>query len=229
MKRSEINSALKGALDLLKTHGWHLPAWEGWSDDDRRQDPVTAGFLVDHQMGWDVTDFGLGNFASCGLTLFCLRNGRAGEPGERTYAEKLLFVGEGQLTPAHRHKQKTEDIINRGGGILVMECAPSDEDGRAVDAPVTVLVDGTPHHRDAWQPIDLLPGQSITLERGIYHRFYAKPGHGPVLGGEVSEVNDDNTDNYFLEEVGRFAAIEEDEAPLRRLWNEELSRVERGA
>ena len=33
--------------------------------------------------------------------------------------------------------------------------------------------------------------------------------------GEVSQCNDDNTDNRFYEPVGRFPAIEEDEAPYR--------------
>lgn len=221
MKRSEINHALRSAMDLLQVHGWHLPAWANWTDEDRRKNAATAAFLLNHQMGWDVTDFGTGRFATCGLTLFCLRNGIVAEPAERTYAEKLLFIGEGQETPAHRHLSKMEDIINRGGGVLVMECAASDENGVVLDTPLTVLVDGTAHRTAAWQPIDLVPGQSITLERGVYHRFYAKPGHGSVLGGEVSEVNDDKSDNYFLDEVGRFAAIEEDETPLRRLWNEE--------
>ena len=35
-----------------------------------------------------------------------------------------------------------------------------------------------------------------------------------MLVGEVSLVNDDDTDNRFLEPVGRFPAIEEDEPPL---------------
>jgi len=41
-----------------------------------------------------------------------------------------------------------------------------------------------------------------------------------VLVGEVSKVNDDNTDNRFYESVGRFSAIEEDEAPLYLLVND---------
>ena len=32
--------------------------------------------------------------------------------------------------------------------------------------------------------------------------------------------NDDNTDNRFYEEMGRFPTIEEDEAPYRLLCNE---------
>lgn len=33
-----------------------------------------------------------------------------------------------------------------------------------------------------------------------------------MLIGEVSQCNDDNTGNRFYEEMGRFPAIEEDEA-----------------
>ena len=35
--------------------------------------------------------------------------------------------------------------------------------------------------------------------------------------GEVSTVNDDNTDNIFREPIGRFSDIEEDEAPRHLL------------
>ena len=45
------------------------------------------------------------------------------------------------------------------------------------------------------------------------------PRASPYLG-EVSRVNDDNTDNYFLEPTYRFAEIEEDEAILHPLCNE---------
>ena len=38
--------------------------------------------------------------------------------------------------------------------------------------------------------------------------------------GEVSKVNDDTTDNYFLEPTARFADIEEDEPVLHPLCNE---------
>ena len=76
-----------------------------------------------------------------------------------------------------------------------------------------------------WAPLRLSPGESVTIDRGVYHRFYGEPGGGPVLAGEVSQVNDDRTDNYFLEQLGRFAAIEEDELPARLLWNEIAARA----
>ena len=54
----------------------------------------------------------------------------------------------------------------------------------------------------------------------IAHIFGPKPGTGDLIVGEVSKVNDDNTDNYFLEPVARFADIDEDEPILHPLCNE---------
>jgi len=220
MKRSEINAAIARAIALLRENGWSLPPWGHWTAEQYASAADTAGYLRDHQMGWDVTDFGSGDFARRGLTLFCVRNGIQSDPNGKPYAEKLLFVGEGQETPTHRHRVKMEDIINRAGGVLALEFAHADKDGRPTDAPVTVFVDGAARKLKAWEPLRLSPGESVTVERGVYHRFYGEPGKGTVLVGEVSQVNDDRTDNYFLEPVGRFADIDEDEPPLRQLWNE---------
>jgi len=38
-----------------------------------------------------------------------------------------------------------------------------------------------------------------------------------VLVGEVSTVNDDETDNVFLDPIGRFASVEEDVSPTHLL------------
>jgi D-lyxose ketol-isomerase len=220
MKRSEINAAIARAMDLINAHGWSLPPWGRWGASDFAARPEAARFLREHQMGWDVTDFGGGDFARRGLTLFCLRNGRQSEATGKPYAEKLLIVGEDQETPVHRHRVKMEDIINRAGGVLALEFAHADREGKPTDAPVTVSVDGLSRTLRPWEPLRLQPGESVTVERGVYHRFYGEKGKGLTLVGEVSQVNDDLTDNYFLEPVGRFAEIEEDEPPLRPLWNE---------
>ena len=220
MKRSEINAALRAAQAMLEQYSWSLPAWGQWTAQDFAANPEAAGYLRSRQLGWDVTDFGLGRFRECGLTLFCLRNGIADKDGERTYAEKLLFVEEGQLTPTHRHKAKMEDIINRAGGTLVIEFSSADVDGNLSTENIVVPVDGVGHRLTQWQPLELAPGESVTIVPGLYHRFYGKPGAGAVLVGEVSQVNDDRNDNFFLEPLGRFSEIEEDEPPLRPLWNE---------
>lgn len=220
MKRSEINAALRRAAETLEHWQWALPEWGYWTAVDFIANPQAASYLRAHQLGWDVTDFGSGRFAECGLVLFCLRNGIVGVEGERTYAEKLLFVEEGQVTPTHRHAAKMEDIINRAGGDLVIEFAATDADGKVLNDDITVPVDGLLKRLAAWEPLVLSPGQSVTIRTGLYHRFYGRKGGGPVFVGEVSQVNDDNSDNYFLEPIGRFAAIEEDEPPFRPLWNE---------
>lgn len=216
MKRSEINIELKAADATLVDFHWALPAWGHWSVADHRANPRHSAWLRDRQLGWDVTDFGQGNFAERGLTLFCVRNGGQG-PDERPYAEKLLFVGVGQETPFHAHKNKLEDIIVRGGGTLCMEFT---RQGAILDAiKETVRIDGAEAplfgqiHR-------LTAGQSITVPRGVQHRFWGEGS--PVFVAEVSQCNDDLTDNYFLEPIGRFSDIEEDESPYRYLWNEAL-------
>ncbi|NBB48003.1 D-lyxose/D-mannose family sugar isomerase [Rhizobium sp. CRIBSB] len=220
MRRSEINAALRFAIEMLDTWRWSLPVWGQWTTADVAANPDVTHHLRSRQLGWDVTDFGSGRFAEQGLVLFCLRNGILGLTGERSYAEKLLFIQEGQLTPAHLHKAKQEDIINRAGGDLVIEFCAADATNRTTGSDVTVLVDGIEHRLSTWEPLVLHPGQSVTIPTGLYHRFYGAKGTGPVLVGEVSQVNDDRTDNYFLEPIGRFADIEEDEPPLRPLWNE---------
>ncbi|MBG6176555.1 D-lyxose ketol-isomerase [Labrenzia sp. EL_208] len=214
MNRSEINQALKAAEETLARYSWALPDWACWSVDDHRVNASQSKWLRDRQLGWDVTDFGSGAFADRGLTLFCVRNGTR-SPGERPYAEKLLFVGVDQETPFHAHKQKLEDIIVRGGGTLCLELIP---DGAVLEtAGTTVRIDGMSApmfghvHR-------LTAGQSITVPRGVQHRFWGEKA--PVFAAEVSQCNDDLTDNYFLEPLGRFSEILEDEPPYRQLWNE---------
>ncbi len=216
MKRSQINSAIRRAKELLAAHGWVLPEWAAWDADEYSARPEVANWLHTHQMGWDVTDFGSGRFARRGLGLFCLRNGIQSESGSCPYAEKLLFVGEGQETPFHAHKVKMEDIINRGGGELILAFRQPE----GITAPIRLRRDGMRVHLEPDEPLCLSPGQSVTIPRGLYHRFYAKPGTGMVLGGEISQVNDDGSDNCFLEPLGRFATIEEDQPGLHPLWNE---------
>ena len=175
-------------------------------------------------MGWDVTDFGSGRFEDRGLVIFCVRNGRQAIAEEKPYAEKLLVVRERQETPFHAHKVKMEDIIVRGGGNLMMELYNMEESGGLATTPVRSWSMASSTDLTAGEPIRLAPGQSATITRNLWHRFYGEAGKGTVFVGEVSQVNDDLTDNYFLETLGRFAKIEEDAPKLYPLWNELGSR-----
>ncbi len=220
MRRSTVNQLMAAAESTFARHGYAPPPWLFWSPEDWTAHPEQARYRARHQMGWDVTDFGAGRFAERGLILVCTRNGLLGVAGERPYAEKIMIVGEGQETPYHFHKVKAEDIINRGGGDFAIELVNTDAGGRPVDTPVATLVDGALRHLAAREPLILKPGEGVTLLPCVAHRFYGVPGTGEVFVGEVSQLNDDCTDNYFLEPVGRFGAIEEDEASRRPLWSE---------
>ena len=220
MKRSEINQLQREAAAFFQQHHFHLPPWAFWSKAEWRQHRAHAAEIIDKRLGWDLTDFGLGKFYEMGLVLFTVRNGKMGESGGKNYCEKIMMAREGQVTLWHFHWHKMEDIINRGGGELVIEvCNANAEDGLA-DTPVTVRTDGMVRRVPAQGKIVLRPGESITLPPRLYHQFYAAADTGMVLIGEVSRVNDDENDNRFLAPVGRFPQIEEDEPPLYYLCHE---------
>jgi len=133
----------------------------------------------------------------------------------KLYCEKIMIVDVNQRTPMHFHWTKVEDIINRGGGKLVIKLFNSTSDERLADTDVTVSIDGLRHTLKAGDKVVLSPVESITLTSRLYHEFWGAESR--VLVGEVSLVNDDRTDNRFYEPVGRFPEIEEDEPPLHLL------------
>ncbi|MGQ8336268.1 D-lyxose/D-mannose family sugar isomerase [Sunxiuqinia sp. A32] len=216
MKRSEINQILRSAKEFMAEKQFNLPPWAYWSVDDWKANKEGAEEVIDNMLGWDITDFGSGEFYKRGLFLFTIRNGKFGVD-KKTYAEKIMIVEENQETPMHFHWAKMEDIINRGGGNLVIELYNSDKSEQLDTTPVQLKTDGIKRTVEAGGKVILNPGESICLEQGVYHRFYGEEGKGKVLVGEVSMVNDDTNDNRFHEPVGRFPVIEEDEAPLHLL------------
>jgi len=216
MKRSEINAILRDADAFIRAHQFHLPPFAHWSPSDWESKGEDVREIPANGLGWDITDFGQGDYAHLGLTLFTIRNGSPANLKTmqgKTYAEKLLIVDVNQVTPFHFHWTKTEDIINRGGGLLKIQLANATPDDKHLeDTDVTVSMDGVEYHFPANHVVTLRPGESITLPTRLYHKFWAEESR--VLVGEVSVVNDDHADNCFLEPLGRFPTIEEDEAPL---------------
>ncbi len=237
MKRSEINALMRDAVGFMAGKSFLLPPFAYWRAADWQARDASYRELYDNQLGWDITDFGSGDFQKTGLLLFTLRNGSLSSPYyTKTYAEKIMIVEENQVTPLHFHSQKMEDIINRGGGNLLIRLYNSTPDGGLAATPVTAQVDGHWYAVPAGAEIKVTPGESITLVSGVYHTFRGETGKGKVLVGEVSKVNDDRTDNRFYEPVGRFPAIEEDEEPLYllsmdypRYWPLPENTAERGA
>ncbi len=222
MKRSEINLAMKKALKLFGEYKISLPPFALWTPEEWQEKGEEAIEIADNMLGWDLTDFGQGDFSKTGLLLITTRNGNQKQPDKypKPYAEKLMVVEENQVTPMHFHWFKTEDIINRGGGNLMIKLYRSTEDGKLSDDNVEIVMDGVKKSFPAGSVVRLTPGESITFTKGIYHRFWGEEGKGTVIVGEVSMCNDDTADNRFYDTVGRFPEIEEDEKPLYLLCNE---------
>jgi len=221
MKRSQINQILRENVELCRLHSFNLPPWAFWSPEDWANAGHDYDEVRDCKLGWDITDYGSGDFGSLGLSLFTIRNGHP-TMGKysKPYCEKLLIVKETQYTPYHFHWNKMEDIICRAGGNLMCTVYNATEDEQLADTAVRVNVDGHEYEVDAGSTIRLTPGESITLPAYNYHTFWAEEGHGTALVGEVSKVNDDEHDNRFLDNQPRFSPIEEDEAALYLLCNE---------
>lgn len=212
MKRSEINHIISDAKVFMAEKKFLLPPWAYWTIGDWKKNQSATSEVIDNMLGWDITDFGSGDFYSRGLFLFTIRNGKY-KVDRKPYAEKIMIVEENQETPMHYHWSKMEDIINRGGGNLVIELFNSTSDKKLDNTTVRLRVDSVERSVEAGGKIVLTPGESVCFEPGIYHRFYGEAGKGKVLVGEVSMVNDDNTDNCFYENFGRFPEIEEDIEP----------------
>lgn len=222
MKRSEINNAIKWAEKLLEDRKITLPPFARKSAED--WDDERDALIKSTMLGWDITDFGLDTFDTMGAVLFTVRNGdinnlETGVP----YCEKYILLKDGkcQEIPMHYHIFKTEDIINRGGGILCVQVCHKNADGGVdMETPVEVYMDGVMHTFKPDDIIEVEPGASIRLTPYIYHRFYAKTGAGDLVVGEVSKVNDDHNDNVFAEPKKRFCSPIEDEPKYRLLVNE---------
>ncbi|BCZ69940.1 hypothetical protein EC140385_02437 [Escherichia coli O145:H28] len=138
----------------------------------------------------------------------------------KCYAEKIMHVRDAQVTPMHFHWRKREDIINRGGGNLIVELWNADSNEQTADSDITVVIDGCRQKHTAGTQLRLSPGESICLPPGLYHSFWAETGFGDVLVGEVSSVNDDDHDNHFLQPLDRYNLIDEDEPAQLVLCNE---------
>lgn len=217
MKRSRINEIIREGDAFIRSFGFRLPPFAYWSPRELAERRPEG--IVGARLGWDITDYGQGRFDELGLFLFTVRNGRASDlvrGSGMLYAEKIMISRRDQLSPMHRHVVKAEDIINRGGGTLVVELFMSRPDG-SIDreAGVSVPTDGVVRTLPAGGKLALAPGESVTLMPGVWHAFWAE--EKDVLIGEVSTVNDDLTDNVFEMPIGRFSDIEEDEPPVHLL------------
>ena len=225
MKRSFVDARIDAMAALCERHSVHLPPFAWWSEDDYRADPSAARRIAQAGLGWNIVEFSPGGFAREGLGVFTLRMGdwrRLVNGRGRLYGEKALMAEDGQRTPHHYHIVKTEDIMNRGGARFVVELFKVDRAGAPLKERFRVLKDVKTLDLEPGARVVLEPGESLTLEPFVAHAFWAEGG--AVLAGEVSLVNDDASDNYFLPALAPEAPIEED-APERHVTVRDHARL----
>lgn len=220
MKRSRVNDIIRQGDQFIRSFGYIMPPFAYFSPGEMKDRQAEIGNILKAGMGWDVTDYGQGDFDALGLFLFTVRNGDAADLSKgrgMLYAEKIMISRHDQISPMHRHTIKAEDIINRGGAKLALQLYNDDGTDKGIDetSDVVVYTDGIKRVLPAGGILQLSPGESVTLLPGNWHKFWGEGGD--VLIGEVSTVNDDKTDNTFLDPIGRFSEIEEDEDPVHLL------------
>ena len=143
MKRSHINAVLKKMESMIAECKFALPPFLSWTPEEWADKGHEYDEIRDNMLGWDVTDYGLGKYEELGIALITIRNGNANNPKyTKTYAEKLIMIEEGQTSPMHFHWNKMEDIINRGGGTLLLQLWNSTQGEELADTEVTVRIDG---------------------------------------------------------------------------------------
>jgi D-lyxose ketol-isomerase len=222
VKRSQINALIDDAIGVLHRHQVTLPPFAYWTPDEWKAKGTECDEIRRCKLGWDITDFGSGDFERLGLVVFTVRNGHHQlEPYlHKKYAEKILIIRGNQHTPMHCHGLKMEDIICKSGGNLLIQVYNRGPNGSLAQSDVDVSLDGQRYRVKAGHVFRLSPGSSITLTPYLLHEFWAEAGTGTSIVGEVSTVNDDDKDNYFHSQVGRFPTIEEDVPSTHKLCTE---------
>ena len=99
MKRSQINAALREMEAMIREYRIALPPFcdftpEQWQSLGHEYDEIR-----DCMLGWDITDYGQGDFDRIGFSLITIRNGNRAMPEKypKVDAEKLLYLKEGQF------------------------------------------------------------------------------------------------------------------------------------
>ena len=212
LKRSDINRSIAEAVEFFKKMNFPLPAFAGWSPQEWAQKGPECQEIRYLGLGWDVTDFGSGEFNKIGRTIFTLRNGSNQNPTyPKSYAQKAMYMPENQRSVIHYHRNKREDIFNQGGGTVLIRLWATTSDNKLAEKPLFLSLSGLKIEVPAGEIVRIEPGESLCVPPFTFHQFWTKPGNGPALSVEISSICDDHTDNIFLENGERFPQILEDE------------------
>ena len=73
MKRSEINAIIKEAINFFEEYKIAFPDFVNWTVDDWKANYHVAQEIRDNMLGWDITDYGSGDFDKYGFSLITIR------------------------------------------------------------------------------------------------------------------------------------------------------------
>ena len=189
MRRSEINRLMDESVAFAGTHGFLLPPFAVWSPAEWKAKGAEADEIRDCMLGWDLTDFGSGDFARVGLIMFTIRNGHLTNPRyTKPYCEKMLIsddaAGHADALPLEQGRGHHQPGWRRSGRTALQLHA-----GRGPGRRVTsrLSVDGVAQTVKAGGLVRLAPGESIFLAPGLYHKFWGDRGQGADRRGVVDQ------------------------------------------
>ncbi|MFP4381073.1 MAG: D-lyxose/D-mannose family sugar isomerase [Candidatus Sumerlaeia bacterium] len=228
MKRSDINNEIQLALDVFEAHRFYLPKWAAWSPENWEHCGPEVAQIKACMLGWSVTDFDRDNFREQGFVTFIERNGIVDEMREfaqrhsvqdKAYGERLGFIQKRQATAMLKHNISTKDIVNRGGGDLVVQIFLSTPDDELDEHNrIPTCINGIAYNIKAGGISRLAPGDGITIHAGVFHKFWAEKA-GCIVG-EIYTSSPKKNEIFLLEPGEWYNRIEEDEDPLFLLNHE---------
>jgi len=205
MKRSDVNRAIRETLAFIVASGYqavlpvkatfNLADWYNLHfHDTANHDEM--GHIVQANLGWDVTNFGFGDFNNWGRVLYTLENRSKDYYPDQTFSLKLLNSRPGQKAPMHYHEFKRE-VIKVLVGQVIMDLCKITGEGRG-EGQLDRYSDNWIRRNDervmipADTEVVLNPQETLYLQREHGHSFWG--GDDPEMGTlslEKATVNDD--------------------------------------
>ena len=68
MKRSEINAALKEMEQMIREYRFAIPPFCNFTPEEWKEKGHDYDEIRDNMLGWDITDYGLGDFDKVGFS-----------------------------------------------------------------------------------------------------------------------------------------------------------------